>query len=208
MRSSAAQRLTRETLIGGGDDVGRLIYSMSVSLDGFIAGPDGDIGWGAPDDELHRFHNARVREIGGQILGRRLHEVMGYWDTAEDDPAIGDTEREFARIWQALPKLVFSTTLTSIAGDAHLATGGIAEELAAFRERVDGDIGVGGATLAASFIALDLIDEYEMFVCPVVLGGGTPYFPTGHHLELEHVETRVFGGRVTHIRHRRPRSAE
>lgn len=188
--------------------MGRLIYSMSVSLDGFIAGPDGDFGWSAPDDELHRFHNARVRELGGQILGRRLHEVMTYWDTVELDPEAGDTEREFARIWQALPKVVFSTTLTSVEGDARLATGGIAQELAALGERVDGDIGIGGATLAASFIALDLIDEYELFVCPVIVGGGTPYLPAGHHLELELVESRVFAGRVTHMRYRRPRSAE
>jgi dihydrofolate reductase len=188
--------------------VGRLISSMSVSLDGFMAGPDGEIGWGAPDDELHRFHNARVRELGGHILGRRLHEVMGYWDTAEQDPAIGDTEREFARIWQALPKVVFATTLSGVEGDARLATNGIAEELAALRERVDGDIGIGGATLAASFIAFDLIDDYELFVCPVILGGGTPCFPTGHRLALEHVESRVFGGSVTYIRHRRPRPTE
>lgn len=188
--------------------MGRLIYSMSVSLDGFIAGPGGDIGWSAPDDDLHRFHNARVGEIDAQILGRRLHEVMTYWDTIDRDPSISDIEREFAGIWRALPKVVFSTTLTSLEGDARLATGGIAEELAALRERVGGDIGIGGATLAASFIALDLIDEYELFVNPVVLGAGTPYFPAGHRLDLELVETRVFGGQIVYARHRRRRAGE
>lgn len=186
--------------------MGRLIYSMSVSLDGFIAGPGGDIGWGAPSDELHRFHNTRVRELGAHILGRRLHEVMTYWDTAESDPTMGETEREFAGIWAALPKVVFSSTLTSVGGNARLATGGVAEELAALRERVDGDIGIGGATLAASFIALDLIDDYELFTCPVVLGEGTPFFPAGHRLDLELVETRVFGDRVAYARHRRRRT--
>lgn len=188
--------------------MGRLIYSMSVSLDGFIAGPDGDFGWSAPDDELHRFHNARVRELGAHILGRRLHDVMTYWDTIDGDPSSGDTEREFAGLWQSLPKVVFSTTLTAVEGNARLATAGVADELAALREQVDGDIGIGGATLAASFIALDLIDEYELFVNPVIVGGGTPFFPAGHHLELELVETRVFGGRVTYARHRRPRPEE
>jgi dihydrofolate reductase len=187
--------------------VGRLIYSMSVSLDGFIAGPGGDIGWGAPSDELHRFHNARVRELGAHILGRRLYETMTYWESADRDPEFGDTEREFALIWRALPKVVFSTTLTSVEGRTRLAAGGIAEELAALRDEVDGDIGIGGATLAASFIALDLIDEYELFVNPVVLGGGTPFFPAGDRLDLELVETRVFGGRVAYARHRRPRPA-
>ena len=93
--------------------------------------------------------------------------------------------------------------MKAVEGNSRLATGGAAEELAALREQVDGDIGIGGATLAASFIALDLIDEYEMFVSPVILGGGTPFFPAGHHLELELVESRVFGGRVTHVRLRR-----
>lgn len=185
--------------------MGRLIYSMGVSLDGFVTDPDGGIDWSAPDDELHRFHNDRVRELGGHILGRRLHETMGYWDTAEQDPALGDTEREFARLWRPLPKVVFSTTLTSVEGETRLASDGPAQELAALRGQVDGDIGIGGATLAASFIALDLIDDFELFVAPVILGGGTPYFPAGHRLELEHVESRVFGGGVTYIRCRRPR---
>jgi dihydrofolate reductase len=89
----------------------KVIYSMSISLDGFIAGPDGDIGWGTPSDELHRFHNEQVREVGAELCGRRLYETMTYWDTALEDPSLPETQREFAQIWEETPKLVFSTTL-------------------------------------------------------------------------------------------------
>src|SRR4051812_29483067 len=108
----------------------RLIYSMTVSLDGFIAGPGGEIDWSAPDDELHRFHNEQVRELGAHLVGRRLYETMVYWETADRDPALGATQREFAGIWQALPKIVFSTTLDKVEGNTRLARGGVAEEVA------------------------------------------------------------------------------
>jgi dihydrofolate reductase len=178
--------------------VRNVIFSMSVSLDGYIAGPGGDIGWSAPDDELHRFHNERVRGLSAQLLGRRLYETMVYWETADQDPDLGETEREFAGIWQALPRIVFSTTLDAVEGNARLATGSLADELAA----LDGDVGIGGAGLAAAATELGLIDEYELFVNPVVLGGGTPYFPPNHHIDLELVETRTFASRVTHLRYR------
>src|SRR3954462_10108341 len=88
-----------------------LIYSMGVSLDGFIAGPDGEIDWSAPDEELHRFHNQQTRELGAQLCGRRLYEEMTYWETADKNPAAAEYELEFARIWKSLPKIVFSETL-------------------------------------------------------------------------------------------------
>ena len=178
--------------------MGNVIFSMSVSLDGYIAGPGGDIEWSAPDDELHRFHNERVRELGAQLLGRRLYETMLYWETADQDPELGETQREFAGIWKALPRIVFSTTLDAVEGNARLATGSLADEIAA----LDGDIGIGGAGLAAAAMKLGLIDEYELFVNPVVLGGGTPYFPPDHHIDLELAETRTFGSRVTYLRYR------
>jgi dihydrofolate reductase len=182
----------------------KLIYSMSVSLDGSIAGPGGEIDWSAPDEELHRFHNERVGELGAQILGRRLYEEMLYWEGAGASERGSDYEREFARIWQALPKVVFSTTLTSVEGNTRLAADGIAEEVARLKEEPGKDIGVGGASLAASCVALDVIDEYQLFVSPVVLGGGTPFFPrTQQRLELELLETRTFGSRVVYSRYRR-----
>jgi dihydrofolate reductase len=182
----------------------KLIYSMGVSLDGYIAGPGGEFDWSAPDEELHRFHNEQTRELGAHICGRRLYEVMVFWETADRDPAAEEHIVEFARIWQALPKVVFSRTLDAVEGDARLATGGPAEELARLREEPGGDIAVGGAGLAAEFMALDLIDEYRLFVNPVVAGGGTPFFATRDgRLDLELVETQTFGSRVVYVRYRR-----
>src|SRR5688572_27208917 len=153
----------------------KLIYSMTVSLDGFIAGPGGEIDWSAPDEELHRFHNERVREQGAQLCGRRLYEVMLYWETAHENPSAGETELEFARIWQRLPKVVFSATLERVEGNWRLVRGALAEEVAALKEQPGGDIGVGGAGLAAGLLELDLVDELQLFVNPVVLGGGTRF---------------------------------
>jgi dihydrofolate reductase len=178
-----------------------LIYSMSVSLDGYIAGPGGEIDWSAPDEELHRFHNDRVRELGAHLCGRRLYETMVYWETA--DPDWGDVELEFARIWQPLPKLVFSKTLDHVEGNATLVREVDADEIARMKEEPGGDIGVGGAGLAATLIGLGLIDEFQLFVNPVVLGGGTPFFPSvDERIDLEFVESRTFGSRIVYQRFR------
>ncbi|HEX6460457.1 MAG TPA: dihydrofolate reductase family protein [Thermoleophilaceae bacterium] len=172
----------------------KLIYSMGVSLDGFIAGPNGEIEWGAPDEELHLFHNERVRELGAQLCGRRLYQEMLYWETADQQPDAGPIELEFARIWQALPKVVFSRTLDHVEGNFRLATDSLEAEVARLKREAGGDIGLGGAGLAGSAAQLGLIDEYELFVYPVVLGGGTPFFPPlDHRIELELVETRAIG---------------
>lgn len=182
----------------------KVIYSMSVTLDGFIAGPGGDIGWGEPSDELHRFHNEQTREVGVELCGRRLYEVMTYWDTALEDPSLGETGREFAQIWAQTPKLVFSTTLETVQGNATLATGTIAEEVARLREQPGADLAVGGAGLASAFIELGLVDEFRLFVYPVVIGAGTPYFPPGvERIELELLETRTFASRVVFLRYAR-----
>jgi dihydrofolate reductase len=177
---------------------------MGVSLDGFIAGPGGDFDWAAPDDELHRFHNEQTRELGAHFVGRRLYETMVYWETADRDPSAGEIVVEFARIWQALPKIVFSTTLERVEGNARLATEGVTEEVAKLKEQPGKDLAVGGAGLAATFTELGLIDEYRLFVSPVVVGGGTPYFPpVDERIDLELLETRTFGSRVVYVRYRR-----
>jgi dihydrofolate reductase len=186
--------------------VGKLIYSMSASTDGFIEGPDGDFSWTEPDEELFRFHTDRVRQLGAHLCGRRLYETMLYWETADRDSTFGTAEREFAEIWQGLPKVVFSTTLESVEGNARLARDGVAEEVRRLNEEVDGDLEVGGAALAANCIELDLVDEYRLFVYPVIVGGGKPFFPsTPASLELELVETRSFASRVVYLRYRRSR---
>jgi dihydrofolate reductase len=186
----------------------KLIYSMGASLDGFIAGPGGEIDWSAPDEELHRFHNQQTRELGVQLCGRRLYEEMLFWETADQNASLGEPELEFAGIWQDLPKLVFSTTLAKVEGNYRLASGGVAEEVARLKEEPGKDLAVGGAGLASACIELGLVDEYRLFVSPVVLGGGTPYFPAlEERINLELVETRTFGSRVVYLRYRLARPA-
>ena len=180
----------------------KLIYSMGVSLDGFIAGPSGEIDWSPPDEELHRFHNQRVGELGGHLLGRRLYEEMLYWETADENPSIQEHELEFARIWKDIPKIVFSKTLEKVEGNARLVRDGAAEEVARLKDEPGKNLAVGGAGLASTFIKLGLIDEYRLFVSPVVLGGGTPYFPAlDQRIDVELVETRTFGSRVVYVRY-------
>ena len=183
-----------------------VIYSMSVSLDGFIAGPGDDIGFTAPDGELFRFHVEQTRHIGVELMGRRLYESMLVWGDPEAAPS-GPDELEFARIWNAIPKVVFSTTLEEVQGNARLASGDVAGEVARLREAPgEGVVSVGGAGLASTLIKLDLIDEYRLFVVPLVLGGGRPYFPPlDRAIPLELLETRTFGSQVTYLRYRRPR---
>jgi dihydrofolate reductase len=181
-----------------------VIFSMGVSVDGFVAGPGDTIDWTVPDPELHQFHNDRVRAQGAQICGRKLYETMVYWETADQDPSLDSVEQEFAALWQALPKVVFSSTLTAVEGNTRLATGSIGDELAALKAQTDGDIGIGGATLAAAFSDLGLIDEYLLFVSPIILGAGTPFFgPLDDRIPLELVETRTFASRVVYLRYRR-----
>ncbi len=181
----------------------KLIYSMGVSLDGFIAGPGGEIDWSAPDEERHRFHNEQVRELGAHLCGRRLYEVMVYWETADQNPSAREYELEFARIWKDLPKVVFSKTLEKVEGNARLVREGAAEEVAKLKEQPGKDLAVGGAGLASTLMKLGLIDEYRLFISPVVLGGGTPYFPAlDERIDLELVETRTFGSRVVYVRYR------
>jgi dihydrofolate reductase len=182
----------------------KLIYSMGVSLDGFIAGRGGEIDWSAPDEELHRFHNEQTRELGAHLCGRRLYETMVYWETADENPSAGETELEFARIWQSLPKIVFSKTLEHVEGNTRLLRDGVAEEVAKLKEQPGKDLAVGGAGLASTVMKLGLVDEFRLFVSPVVLGGGTPYFPAlDERIDLELVETRTFGSRVVYVRYRR-----
>ena len=182
----------------------KVIYSMGVSLDGFIAGPRGEIDWSAPDEELHRFHNQQARELGAHLCGRRLYEEMLYWETADQNPSAAEYELEFARIWQSLPKVVFSKTLLKVEGNARLVREDVAEEVARLKEEPGGDLAVGGAGLASALIKLGLVDEYRLFVSPVVLGGGTPYFPAlGERIDLELAETRTFGARVVYLRYAR-----
>jgi dihydrofolate reductase len=185
----------------------RVIYSMGASLDGYIVGPDGRFDWTAPDPEVFRSHIDEIRTIGVYLLGRRLYETMLYWETADEDRSLDAAAREWTALWKRLPKVVFSRTLSVVEGNARLASGDLAEEIEQLRaEPAEGDIAIGGATLAAEAAALDLIDEYRLRVYPLLVGGGLPYFPGGERrVDLELVETRTFGSGVVYLRYRVPR---
>ncbi|GIH95851.1 dihydrofolate reductase family protein [Planobispora siamensis] len=178
--------------------------SMAVSLDGYIVGPDGSFDWTAPDEEVFDLATDEVRNLGVHLLGRRLYETMLYWETADRDPSLGYSTREFAAIWKALPEVVFSTTLSEVQGNARLASGGLAEEIERLRAGPgEGDIAIGGATLAAEAAALGLIDEYRARVYPVLVGGGIPFFPQRERrVDLELLETRTFNSKVVYLRYR------
>jgi dihydrofolate reductase len=181
-----------------------LIYSMSVSVDGYITDRDGDIGWAPPPtDELFAFHLARVRRLGVYLCGRRLYEAMAVWET---DPALRVTElgAEFAEVWCALPKVVFSRTLEGVKGNARLADSSVAAEVAIAIEASDKDVEIGGAGLAGAAIELGLVDELQIFRIPIVLGGGTPHLPpVTRNIPLALIETRAFGSLVRYERYQR-----
>jgi len=181
-----------------------VIYSMGVSLDGYIVGPDGDITASPPDETVWRSVTDEIRAVGVHLMGRRLYETMLYWETADQDPSLDDAELEWAALWKPLPKVVFSTTLSAVQGSARLASSGLAEEIERLRaEPGEGDIAIGGATLAAEAAALDLVDEYRTRVYPVLVGGGIPYFPQrDRRVDLELLETRTFNSSVVFFRYR------
>ncbi len=178
--------------------------SMGVLLDGYIVGPDGGFEWSAPDEELFRFATDEVRQVGVHLLGRRLYETMLYWETADRDPSISDIERQFTALWTSLPKVVFSRTLSAVEGGNRLATGSLAEEVGRWRtEPGQGDIAIGGATLAAEAAELGLIDEYGLRVHPVLVGGGTSFFPRAERrADLELIGSRTFSSGVMYLRYR------
>jgi dihydrofolate reductase len=158
--------------------MGKVIYLLNVSLDGFIETPERGLEWSSVDDELHSWFNDQMRDLQATFYGRRIYELMaGHWPTAEEDPSVTDVEREFARIWNPLPKIVFSTTLDTVDHNSRLVRGDVATVLADVRREFDGDLGVAGADLAGQFVRRGLVDEYRLVVHPVALGAGTPYWP-------------------------------
>jgi dihydrofolate reductase len=182
-----------------------LIYSMGVSVDGFIADREGAFAWTEPSEEQFRFHLEQVRELGVYLCGRKLYETMLVWET---DPSLRGNEDQsaFADVWLALPKVVFSRTLDSVQGNARLAEASVAEEVAAALDATDKDVAIGGAGLAAEAIELGLVDELRILRNPVVVGGGTPFLPpVTKDIALDLIETRTFGSRVVYERYGRAR---
>lgn len=183
----------------------KVIYCLNVSLDGFIEDLNGSLDWSTPDEELHQFFNEQERKFDVQLYGRRIYETMAaHWTTAHTNPSAPAHEIEYARIWQSIPKLVFSKTLQKVGENATLVSDNIAEVVSALKARPGQDMVVCGAGLAASFMRLDLIDEYRLVIHPVILGGGKPMFPALDKLiGLRLIETRQFGSGVVLLRYQR-----
>jgi len=181
--------------------MGRLIYTLNVSLDGFIETPDHSLDWSLADDELLGWFVDRARGLAASLYGRRLYDLMSaYWPTAEDDPNATETMREFGRLWLSIPKIVFSSTLTSVEWNSRLVKGDVGEQLARLRREFDGDFEVAGPTLASQFIRRGLVDRYELVVHPVILGAGTPYLPPLEApIRLRLTDTRTFSSGVTYL---------
>lgn len=182
----------------------KVTYAMSVSLDGYIVGPDGGFEWTTPDEEVFRFWIDEIQEVGVHLMGRRLYETMLYWETADQDGSLDEAEMEWTALWKPLPKVVFSTTLSTVEGTARLASRDLAQEIERLRsDPAAGDIAIGGGTLGAQAAALGLIDEYRVMVYPVLVGGGIPFFDRHEHrVNLELVETRTFSSSVVYLRYR------
>ena len=183
--------------------MGRFVYSMMVSLDGFMETPDHSLDWVIIDEELHRFVNAQAREHAAFVNGRRLYEVMRAWETLGQEPGTAGYMVEFAEIWNARPKIVISASLAEVGPGARLVqTDDVAAELARLKAATDGELDIGGPMLAGAAIRAGLGDEYRCFVQPVSLGAGTPFFPQGERLDLELVDTHRFASGVMYLAYR------
>ena len=181
----------------------RLIYSAIMSLDGYIADADGDIEWAAPDEEVHAFVNELERPVGAYLYGRRMYETMRYWETAHTLPDQSAVSLDFARIWQAADKIVYSATLQAPdTARTRVERDFDPDQVRKLKEAAGRDLTVGGAHLAAQAIAAGLVDEYQLFLVPAVVGGGTRALPDQVRLNLALAEEREFGGGTVYLCYR------
>ena len=182
----------------------KVTYSLALTLDGYIKDEDGSFDWGDPSEDVFRMATDEVRGADVHLMGRRLYETMVYWEPTDEDQGFGDLEQQFAELWRALPKIVFSNTITEVRGNTRLAAGGLAEEVSRLKEEPgNGTIAIGGAELAHQVADLDLIDEYLLRICPVLVGGGTPFFSRNNRrTRLELLDSRTFDSGVVHLRYR------
>lgn len=174
--------------------MGKLIYLLNVSIDGFVETTDHGLEWTSVDEELHTWFNDEMRALEASLYGRRMYELMAdYWPTAEDDPSATVAMREFARIWNPMPKVVFSSSLERVEHNGRLVHGDVGTVLEDLRREFRGDLDVGGPNLAGQFVRRGLVDEYKLLIHPVVLGAGTPFWPElDTPLRLRLVEERNF----------------
>ncbi len=182
----------------------KIYYAFNVSLDGFIEDARGSLDWSMPDEELHRHFNQKEAETDIFLYGRRLYETMAaFWPTAGEDPTLPEYILEYAAIWNAKPKLVFSKSLSEVEPNSRLVRDDLAGEVRRLKAQPGNRISVGGAGLAASLMELGLIDEYSIYIHPVILGGGKPMFPALHQkIDLQLVGTQTFGSGVVLLNYR------
>lgn len=183
----------------------KVVYSFSVSLDGYIEGANGDLEWSFPGEELHRHFNKMEREVDAAFYGRRLYENMAaFWPSADENPSATPEEIEYAGIWKSMPKIVFSKTLERVDWNSELLRGGIAEKVTEMKAQPGKDMSVGGASLASAFINLGLVDEFRLYVHPVILGSGKPMFRGVEcKIALRLLENKTFDSGVVLLRYER-----
>jgi dihydrofolate reductase len=183
----------------------KVILMMSVSIDGFFEGPGGELDWHLIDEEIHTHFNEQLGAMSAFLEGRITYELMeGYWPTADVDPSASRSVAEFARIWRGMPKIVYSRTLETAGSNSTVVREVVPEDVLALKAQPGGDMVVGGANLAASFMRHDLVDEYRLYVHPVVLGRGRPLFPgPSAPIAVRLAETRAFGNGVVLLRYLR-----
>jgi dihydrofolate reductase len=181
----------------------KLIYSAITSLDGYVADENGNFDWAAPDEEVHRFVNDLERPIGTYLYGRRIYETMVYWETAHTLPDQPPFIQDFAGIWQAADKIVYSKTLETLSSArTRIERDFDSEAVRQLKATAGRDISVGGADLAAQAIKAGLVDEYHLFLTPIIVGGGKQSLPDNVRLELELLDERHFGNGVVHLHYR------
>ncbi len=184
--------------------MGKVVYLMNVSLDGFVEDRTGRFDWTRPDEEIHRFHNEVAQQMGAFLYGRRMYETMAVWQTMDQDRILPAFVLEFAQIWKSKPKFVFSTTLRSVGENCRLVRGDVAFEVGLIQQEIHGDLGVSGPHLATTLAGLRLIDEYQLVVYPTIVGGGKSFFPkTVDRIGLRLLETRAFGCGAVYLRYER-----
>jgi dihydrofolate reductase len=181
----------------------KLIYSAITSLDGYVADEEGKFDWAAPDEEVHSFVNDLERPVGTYLYGRRMYEVMRAWETMDTGPDQPPAVQDFAKIWQAADKIVYSRTLkTASSARTRIERAFDPEAVRQLKASARRDLTVGGPDLAAQAIKAGLVDEYQLFVTPVVVGGGKRSLPDGIRLKLELMDERRFGNGVVHLHYR------
>ncbi|SEO96161.1 dihydrofolate reductase family protein [Trujillonella endophytica] len=183
--------------------MGRLVYSMITSLDGYAVAAEGDLGRGAEDEEVHTFIDDRFRSVGTYLYGRRMYETMVFWETAHAEPDAPPHIVEYARGWQAADKVVYSTTLESVSSErTRIERAFDPQSVRRLKEESEADLSVDGPTLAAQAIRAGLVDDYHLFLTTSVVGGGTRFFPDGVRLDLDLVEQRSFDSGLLYAHYR------